>query len=74
MGTAVEPHACGLCGKLPLFWEVEMGLASTVNHLAWLGLGSLGEGADCGHVTSLLVCAGAQAAACHHVGDPQTTG
>lgn len=33
-------------GELLLFWEMEIGHASTVHHLAWQGLGSLGEGAD----------------------------
>ena len=39
----MEPRVCGFCGELPLFWEVEMGLACAVDHPAWLGRGGLGE-------------------------------
>lgn len=70
----MEPRVCGLCGELPLFWEVEMGLASAVHHPAWLGPGGLGEGAHGWDVISLLVCAGALATACQQMGIPASLG
>lgn len=60
--------------KASLCWEVEMGLAGTVDRPASLGPGGLGEGADSGDVTSLLVCSGAQATACPQMGIPYITG